>query len=135
MINKFFRCGILGWCIEILFTAAGNMKNHDKRLRGNTSLWMFPIYGMAVLIKPLSSLLKGKPLIVRGFVYTICIFLTEFVTGELLKKKNACPWNYEDAPLNVDGVIRFDYAPYWFGTGLLYEFMLNRSFKKKVVKE
>ena len=129
MIKKFFTCGLLGWCLEILYTAACSLKNHDIRLKGNTSLWMFPIYGLAVLIKPLAALLKGKPLFLRGSIYTLCIFLTEYVTGFFLKKKGACPWNYEDAPLNIRGLIRLDYAPFWFGTGLLYEFVLSRSSK------
>ncbi len=132
MIKKFFTCGLLGWCLEILYTAACSLKNHDIRLRGNTSLWMFPIYGLAVFFQPLAALLKGKPLFLRGCIYTFCIFLTEFVTGELLKKRHACPWNYENAPLNIRGVIRLDYAPFWFGTGLLYEFLLSRSSKTTV---
>lgn len=127
MIKKFFTCGLLGWCLEILYTAACSLKNHDIRLKGNTSLWMFPIYGLAAFFQPLTALLKGKPLFLRGCVYTFCIFLTEFVTGEFLKKRHACPWNYENAPLNIRGVIRLDYAPFWFGTGLLYEFLLSRS--------
>ena len=127
MIKKFFTCGLLGWCLEILYTAACSLKNHDIRLKGNTSLWMFPIYGLAVFLQPLANLLKGKPLFLRGTIYTICIFLTEYVTDEFLKKKHACPWNYDGAPLNIRGVIRLDYAPFWFGTGLLYEFLLRRS--------
>ena len=125
MIKKFLTCGVVGWCLEIIFTTACTMKKHDIRLKGNTSLWMFPIYGMAVLLQPLSRLLKGKPLLLRGSVYTVCIFVTEFITGRLLQKKHACPWDYSEAPLNIDGVIRLDYAPCWFGTGLLYEYILN----------
>ena len=56
MIKKFLTCGVVGWCLEIIFTAACTMKKHDIRLKGNTSLWMFPIYGMAVLLQPLSRL-------------------------------------------------------------------------------
>ena len=130
MIKNFFSCGLLGWCLEIIYTAVCSLKNHDIRLKGNTSLWMFPIYGLAVFFKPLSDILKGKPLFLRGSIYTLCIFLTEYVTGEFLKKKNACPWNYENAPLNFHGVIRLDYAPFWFGTGLLYELLLSRDSKK-----
>ena len=127
MIKKFFTCGLLGWCLEILYTAACSLKNHAIRLKGNTSLWMFPIYGLAALFQPLAVILKGKPLFLRGSIYTLCIFITEYATGLFLKKRHACPWNYENAPLNIRGVIRLDYAPFWFGTGLLYEFLLNRS--------
>ena len=127
MIRKFIECGTIGWCLEIIFTATSNMKGSDRRLKGNTSLWMFPIYGMAVFLKPISRLLKGKSFLLRGSVYTFCIFLTEFITGKFLKKNNLCPWNYEHSPYNIDGVIRLDYAPYWFGAGLLYEYILNRN--------
>lgn len=129
MIKKFFTCGLLGWCLEILFSATESMKNHDPRLKGQTSLWMFPIYGLAVFISPLSRLLKGTPLIARGSIYSIVIFVTEYVTGRLLKRRDACPWNYDDAPLNLDGIIRLDYFPLWFGTGLLYEYVLKHSSK------
>lgn len=127
MIKKFIECGTVGWCLEIIFTATSNMKGSDKRLKGNTSLWMFPIYGMAVFLMPISRLLKGKPFLLRGSIYTFCIFITEFITGKFLKKNDLCPWNYEHSPYNIDGVIRLDYAPYWFGTGLLYEYILNRN--------
>lgn len=124
MIKKFFTCGVIGWCLEILFTSAGSIKNHDVRLRGNTSLWMFPIYGMAILIEPLSHLLKGRSFMIRGSIYTCLIFIAEFCTGTLLKLKKACPWDYSKAKLNIGGVIRLDYAPCWFFTGLLYETVL-----------
>ena len=60
MIKKFLTCGVVGWCLEIIFTAACTMKKHDIRLKGNTSLWMFPIYGMAAVIGPLSTKLKNR---------------------------------------------------------------------------
>lgn len=88
---------------------------------------MFPIYGMAVALYPLSRLLHKKPFFLRGCIYTLFIFLTEFLTGKFLKKRGLCPWNYDNAKYNVEGLIRLDYAPYWFGTGLLYEFILNKT--------
>ncbi len=127
MIRKFMTCGIVGWCLEIIFTAVSTIGSPDKRLKGNTSLFMFPIYGMAIFLLPISRLLSGKPFFIRGSIYTICIFVTEFITGKFLKKNNLCPWNYEESPLNVEGVVRLDYAPYWFGTGLLYEYILNHK--------
>lgn len=54
------------------------------------------------------------------------IFSMEYLTGTLLKKKDFCPWDYSKVPLNYHGVIRLDYAPVWFLTGLLYEKILNR---------
>ena len=126
MIKNFFTCGIVGWCLEILFTAWHAFQKRDYKLKGNTSLWMFPIYGLATLLAPLSIALNKKPVFLRGCVYTFFIFLTEFITGKLLKKHDLCPWNYETSKYNIQGVIRLDYAPLWFAMGLLYEFILKK---------
>lgn len=42
------------------------------------------------------------------------------------EKTGHLPWDYSHARLNVKGVIRLDYAPVWFLTGLLYEKLLNK---------
>lgn len=55
------------------------------------------------------------------------IFSMEYLTGSILKKKDICPWDYSDAKFNYHGLIRFDYAPLWFLTGLFYEKMLDKS--------
>ena len=54
---------------------------------------------------------EGKCTAVRGTVYTVCIFLTEFGTGSLLKKHDLCPWDYSKSKANIKGLIRLDYAP------------------------
>lgn len=92
-----------------------------------TSIWMFPIYGMAALLVPISKLLKNMNTLIRGGVYTLCIFIAEFGTGSILKQYNACPWDYSDAKLNYKGIIRLDFAPVWFIVGLLYEKFLCRK--------
>lgn len=113
--------------MEILFTGLHSLKTHNPKLMGNTSIWMFPIYGMASLLAPVCRLLKGKNLILRGGIYTCCIFAGEYVTGSFLRKYKACPWDYSKAPLNIDGLVRLDYAPYWFGAGLLFEKIITRN--------
>ena len=42
---------------------------------------------MAAVIAPVSKLLKRKPVIVRGGIYTCGIYLMEFATGCLLKRR------------------------------------------------
>lgn len=130
-MKNFFTCGLVGWCLEILFTAFHSLKNKNFKLTGNTSLWMFPIYGLAAFFKPAYRLIGKWPVACRGLFYTVCIFTAEFLTGHALKKKELCPWDYQCSPYNIDGVIRIDYAPYWFGTGLLYEYILNRHPREK----
>ena len=56
--RNFLICGLTGWCMEILFTSAGSLARHDGRLIGQTSLWMFPIYGMAACIGPVYAKIK-----------------------------------------------------------------------------
>ena len=48
--KNFFLCGIIGWGTEIIFTSFQSIRNHDRRLLGITSLWMFPIYGLTSLL-------------------------------------------------------------------------------------
>lgn len=120
--------------MEVLWTSITNVKREDKRLIGNTSLWMFPIYGMAAVIAPVSKLLKRKHVIVRGGIYTCGIYLMEFATGCFLKKKNCCPWDYSKSKFNVKGVIRLDYAPLWFAVGLFYERILSVKVAGKRIK-
>ncbi len=63
---------------------------------------------------------------IRGTVYMLCIYAAEYTTGSLLKKWDACPWDYSRSKWNYRGLIRFDYAPAWFCAGLFYEKLLGR---------
>ena len=123
MRHKFLTCGLLGWCLEIFWTGLHTLSGKDFRLVGHSSLWMFPIYGMASFIAPLSRKLQSLhwPFPLRGMVYTAGIFVTEYSTGFLLKKYNLCPWDYTGCHSNINGLIRLDYAPVWFLAGLFYE--------------
>lgn len=127
LLSNFFRCGIVGWCTEIIFTSLHSLYHHDYRLIGVTSLWMFPIYGLGSLLVIPYKFLKKYSFIVRGTIYTICIFLGEFFSGQLLTKFQICPWNYEKAKFNIKKVIRLDYAPLWFLFGLFLEKFLSQK--------
>ena len=122
MIAKnFLICGLTGWCMEILFTSADCIRKKDRRMIGQTSLWMFPIYGMGAFLVPLSTLIKKWHIALRGLVYATLIFMVEFLSGRLLWEKNACPWDYSRSKWNISKVIRLDFTPYWIGVGLLFE--------------
>lgn len=113
--------------MEIVFTALHSVKKQNPTLMGNTSIWMFPIYGMASFLTPICKILKGKNPVIRGGVYTFCIFFGEYITGSMLRKINACPWDYSDSPASIKGLVRLDYAPFWFGAGLLFEKILSNE--------
>lgn len=126
MKSNFIRCGMYGWCMEVLWTGLHSLFHHDPKLTGTSSLHMFPIYGMASLIAPLSHFLKRFRTLTRGLIYMTGIFTVEYVSGTFLRKLGWCPWDYSQAPLQIGGVIRLDYAPLWFFAGLFFE-KINRS--------
>lgn len=111
--------------MEILFTGLHSFKDENPKLTGNTSIWMFPIYGMAAVIGPVSKRLKDFPALWRGSIYTVGIYFMEFTTGSVLSWLKICPWDYSQAALNYKGLIRFDYAPLWFMAGLFFEKILS----------
>lgn len=123
-IRNFMRCGLTGWCMEIIFTALDSLRRRDFRLQGNTSIWMFPIYGCAALFAPIYRLLRHKPTWVRGLTYMSLIFSGEYLSGSFLSKHAMCPWDYSRSRFHIKRVIRLDYAPIWFGVGLLFEKIL-----------
>ena len=112
LFQNFIKCGILGWCLEISFTALNALRRRDHTLRGVTSLWMFPIYGAGCLLTPFFRLFRRLHWTVRGSIYAALIFAAEYVSGSLLWKK---------ARWNVSRLIRLDYFPCWAATGLLME--------------
>jgi len=122
MIITFFIFGLIGWCMEVFWTGLGSILKKDFRATSTTSIWMFFIYGSAALFTPVIRLILPFPLVIRGLIYALCIFTVEYGTGMFLKTLNVCPWDYSSCRFSVQGVIRLDYTPVWFGVGLLFEF-------------
>lgn len=123
-LKNFLKCGLAGWCMEILFTSIDSLRRRDMTLQGFTSLWMFPIYGCAAILSPLSRLLRDRPIWMRGTLYMGLMFSGEYLTGRLLAKRKACPWDYGRSRWNIGKVVRLDFAPCWFLAGLLFERLL-----------
>lgn len=126
MKKNFIQCGLIGLFIEILFTGFSSALQHDYSLTGHSSVLMFPIYGTAAVIRPLFRLLKKKSALFRGTVYMLGIYTVEFISGRFLKKRGICPWDYSKEHSNIQGLIRLDYAPFWFLTGLLFERVVTK---------
>lgn len=163
-MKNFCKCGIAGWCLEVIFTSVESIMLQDWRLIGKTSLWMFPIYGMGALLAPIGravdwwvdvqpavgrtarackSRFRLRPgtggaalsdrdrLIRHGMLYMVLIFVAEYVTGMWLRQRGFCPWDYTGRHSNVNGLIRLDFAPLWFGTGLLFEEITKKKYSNK----
>lgn len=125
-VHDFLRCGTAGLLTEVCFTALHSLQNRDMSLKGTTSLRMFPIYGMAAGLRPLIVILRknGISALSRGSIYTACIFAAEYISGNHLRKKKHCPWDYHRSRYHVQGLIRLDFAPWWFLFGLVLEKVL-----------
>ncbi len=126
--TDFLLCGASGWCMECMWTGMGSiLAKNDRQLSCRTSVWMFPIYGLAAFFSPVCKKIDRHCSFFRGTVYMFCIYATEYTTGKLLKKWDACPWDYSSAKWNYQGLIRLDFAPAWFLAGLFYEKLLKHQ--------
>ena len=125
--KDFFLCGFTGWCLEILWTGLHSLVTGHFTMMGKTSLLMFPIYGLAALIRPAYYKLARFPVMVRGIIYSCGIFFVEFLSGSFFQKLHICPWDYSAARFQYRGIIRLDYAPLWFAAGLIFEKILAKS--------
>lgn len=125
LLTNFIKCGVFGWCLEIIFTALDSLRRRDYRLKGTTSLYMFPIYGAFSLLRPFFRLLEKKTPLARGLTYAGLIFTGEYLSGTLLRKKSLCPWDYQRSKWHIKGIVRLDYLPFWVIAGLLFEKLLT----------
>lgn len=122
MIIRFLIYGLVGWGIEIIWTGFFSAFSGDRRFIGHTYLWMLPIYGTAVLFEPIHQMIVSWPMILRGGIWVVLIYVLEYSSGWLIRTTiGECPWNYGNVKYAVNGLIRLDYAPAWFVAGLVFE--------------
>lgn len=125
MLIRYIIYGLVGMNMEVIWTGISQINNGSKNFVGHTSLWMFFIYGLAVLIlEPIHTLIAGHNIFVRGCVWVTVIFAIEFVSGGVLRLFGIEAWRYS-GDMAVLGLIRLDYAPAWFAVGLIFEKLHN----------
>ena len=134
--KDFFLCGFTGWCLEILWTGLNSLVTGHFTMMGKTSLLMFPVYGLAALIRPAYYKLARFPVMVRGIIYSCGIFFVEFLSGSFFQKLHICPWDYSHVPLQYKGVIRLDYAPLlvFYRSSFSNGFLRTKSYGKSLRK-
>lgn len=140
--TDFCRCGMAGWCLEVLATSAESVLAGDWRLMGRTSLLMFPIYGCGAVLPRIAEWVDDwigegfahpvDQMIRHGMLYMVLIFVGEYASGSWLRSLGVCPWDYTGTWASVGGLIRLDFAPVWFGTGLLFEKIVQSAAKEYV---
>lgn len=125
LARNFIVCGLTGWCMEIAFTSAGALGKKDKKLMGQTSAWMFPIYGTAALIGEIAPRIAHWPTPARALLYGGSIMVGEYISGSLLTKFDVCPWDYKGCKYAVKDIVRLDFLPFWMVAGLIFERILT----------
>ena len=109
-------------------------KKKNKRMLGDSSLWMFPIYGtLTFIILFVQTYFGDFPWYLRGLLYTLLIFTWEYISGYIIKKiSGISPWDYSKETTDgvgspkkyhLHGLICLQYAPIWYLEGLLAEWI------------
>ncbi len=127
-VGRFGIYGVLGYGIEVWYTAVKDVVTGrgDARLRGESYVWMAPIYGIGGLAgEAVHARLRDRPLWQRAGAYALTFWTVEAATGEALRRTvGDVPWgeDYRKHPDNLgNGLIRLSYAPSWAAAGLALE--------------
>jgi uncharacterized membrane protein len=122
----------IGITMEVVATSIMDfIKYRDPRLKGETYLWMLPVYAVVPYIYMfVTSTFKDSGWIVKGFIYMIAFYLLELMAGLIIKALvGVSPWNYKDYRFHFKEVICLEYAPVWFIYGVVgewyYEFLIS----------
>ena len=122
----------IGITMEVVATAIMDfIKYRDPRLKGETYLWMLPVYAAVPYIYLfVTRTFIDSGWIVKGFIYMIAFYLLELLAGLIIKALvGVSPWNYKDYRFHFKEVICLEYAPVWFIYGVVgewyYEFLIS----------
>lgn len=115
LLKSAFAFGLAGMVVEVFFTGIASLVNRNWNATCQTYLWMLPCYGIAgVAFDHLNDWLQW-PFWAMGFVLTPLIYAIEFGYGWLLLKTiGRCPWDYGRGKYTIMGLIRLDFAPFWY---------------------
>jgi uncharacterized membrane protein len=120
----------IGITMEVIATAIMDfVKFRDPRLRGETYLWMLPVYAVVPFIYIYGQLLMPDAgWLMTGLLYMAAFYLLELIAGLIIKALvGVSPWNYKTYRFHFKEVICLEYAPVWFVYGIVgekyYEFL------------
>ena len=125
MKNDFIKCGGLGRCMEIFCTGLHALGNREWKMTGHLSSSHVSHLRHGSVSALSRRLKKSSHPDSRQSLHAGNFCLCELGTGMFLKHFHMCPWDYSNTPYHYKGVIRLDYAPVWFFTGLFYEKILS----------
>ena len=121
----------IGVTMEVVCTSIMDfIKLRDPRLKGETYLWMLPVYAAVPFIYVfIQSILPNLVWWQKGIVYMIAFYMLELIAGLIIKALvGVSPWNYKNYRFHFMEVICLEYAPIWFIYGIIgemyYEFLI-----------
>ena len=121
----------IGITLEIVATSIMDfIKYRDPRLKGESYLWMLPVYAVVPYIYMfVTSTFKNYGWMMKGFIYMISFYFLELMAGLIIKRLvGVSPWNYKNYRFHFKEVICLEYAPVWFIYGVVgemyYEFLI-----------
>ncbi|HNR31350.1 MAG TPA: hypothetical protein PKI11_10715 [Candidatus Hydrogenedentes bacterium] len=130
---RFLIFGVLGLAFEVFGTGLSQLRRGRIVMRGYSSPWMIPVYGMlGVIFWPIAARLREWriPLPLRAVVYMLGIFAVEFVSGMIflavgLNKiggsRETAVWDYSGDPYALYGQISLRFVPAWYFLGFIAE--------------
>ncbi len=125
-ISEVLFWGMFGICAEIGFTAFFDLFTKKRiTLIGDTSLWMFPIYGFGLSygFDLVETLISND--IIRYLSYPIWVWMIEILVGYPLLKFGTRLWDYTylSNQKHWKGIISFVHFPVWVFLGILVEYI------------
>lgn len=122
----------IGITMEVIATSIMDYFTlRDPRMKGETYLWMIPIYAVVPYIYLfVTSTFTDLHLSVKGLVYMLAFYLLELIAGLIIKfLVGVSPWDYSAKRFNFKGVICLDYGIVWYIYGIIgemyYEFLIS----------
>ena len=127
MLTRFILYGLLGWCVEVFWSAIEESwlrGKRDWRLKGQSYLWSFPLYGHGRFPVRAVARRGAQPAVGGAWNdHVACIWLVEYAAGWTLRRSlGVCPWDYTTCRHHLRGLISWDYLPIWFVFGLILEY-------------
>ncbi len=136
LLAYFVLFAVFGVAFEVSWVSLLDfIKTGNPRLKGRSSLWMFPVYGcLLFVVLFVTSVFPNCPWWFRGVVYVVLIFILEYLSGAFVKGlTGVAPWDYgkktsdgvgSPKRYSIDGLICLEYLPLWYFGGLLAELFL-----------
>lgn len=85
-MKNFMKCGICGWCLELLWTSLHSLSRQVNKMIGSFFRLDVPDLWHGCHIGPLSRKLKNQNIALRGMLYMNGIFTMEYLDRYPFKK-------------------------------------------------